>query len=99
MSKSHFVPTGLHPSSYGAGRGSSTGSLQVLGRDYQRGKGKNAHTKPHNRQNAIARAVKGCQFTSEAHAANHVANLYVNTGMAWQDAIRLGRAIAAKAFK
>jgi hypothetical protein len=94
-----FIVTGLHPSSYGADRGSPTGHLQTLGRAYQQGKGKNAHAKAHNRLNEIAQAVKACQFVSQEYAANYIADIYEIGGMAWQDAIRLGRAIANKAFK
>ena len=59
MSKSRTYVTGLPPAMCPGAceRGSHTGNLQGLGRQYQRGRGVNAYKLKHNRRNAIRVAV------------------------------------------
>lgn len=60
MSKHRTYTTGLAPAQCPGAceHGSHLGNLQRLGRQFQRGRGVNAHLKPHNRRNAIKLAVQ-----------------------------------------
>ncbi|MBW2093330.1 MAG: hypothetical protein JRI80_00440 [Deltaproteobacteria bacterium] len=89
--------TGLAPAhcSGACESGSQTGRLQRLGRQYQHGRGVNAHLLAHNRANEVRLAVE--QYIRETCcpstdvAASSIAGLLERSGMDWAEALRQAR--------